>query len=246
MRWRERNLGSAASESRRQAGAGAKAAELFTQSLFPIVYRVSGPSPGHSHRKDCRVKIKIFCTLGPASLRADVIKGLDERGVDLFRINLSHTPPERVLPAIELVRRYSTVPICLDTQGAQVRCGLMADGVRVERGQRRRDHRRDDRRQRRALHPLARLGLRQDAAGRPGPGRLRRGAPRSSSRSIRPGHAPPSWSRAWSAPTRRSPSTRTRSSPPSPTRTSAPSRSARPPASSTTPCPSPRRPPTSS
>lgn len=81
------------------------------------------------------MKIKIFCTLGPASLRADVIKGLDERGVDLFRINLSHTPPERVLPAIELVRRYSAVPICLDTQGAQVRCGLMADGVRVERGQ---------------------------------------------------------------------------------------------------------------
>jgi pyruvate kinase len=80
------------------------------------------------------MKIKILCTLGPASLRADVIKGLDERGVDLFRINLSHTPPERVLPTIELVRRYSAVPICLDTQGAQVRCGLMDDGVVVERG----------------------------------------------------------------------------------------------------------------
>jgi pyruvate kinase len=81
------------------------------------------------------MKIKILCTLGPASLRADVIKGLDERGVDLFRINLSHTPPERVLPTIELVRRYSNIPISLDTQGAQVRCGLMADGVVVDRGQ---------------------------------------------------------------------------------------------------------------
>ncbi len=80
------------------------------------------------------MKIKILCTLGPASLRADVIKGLDQRGVDLFRINLSHTPPERVLPTIELVRRYSNIPISLDTQGAQVRCGLMADGVAVERG----------------------------------------------------------------------------------------------------------------
>ena len=80
------------------------------------------------------MKIKILCTLGPASLRGDVIRGLDALGVDLFRINLSHTPPERVLPTIELVRRYSNIPICLDTQGAQVRCGLMVDDVAVERG----------------------------------------------------------------------------------------------------------------
>ncbi|MGH8999284.1 MAG: pyruvate kinase, partial [Acidimicrobiia bacterium] len=82
------------------------------------------------------MKIKILSTLGPASLRKDVICGLDERGVDLFRINLSHTPPERVLPTIELVRRYSNIPICLDTQGAQVRCGHMEDGVVVDRGMR--------------------------------------------------------------------------------------------------------------
>ena len=79
------------------------------------------------------MKIKILCTLGPASLRGDVIRGLDALGVDLFRINLSHTPPERVLPTIELVRRYSNIPICLDTQGAQVRCGLMGDGIAVDR-----------------------------------------------------------------------------------------------------------------
>jgi pyruvate kinase len=82
------------------------------------------------------MKIKVLCTLGPASLRGDVIKGLDERGVDLFRINLSHTPTHRVLPTIELVRRYSNIPLCLDTQGAQVRCGHMADGVVVDRGDR--------------------------------------------------------------------------------------------------------------
>src|SRR5438132_14283479 len=74
------------------------------------------------------MKIKILCTLGPASLRGDVIRALDERGVDLFRINLSHTPPEAVEPAITLVRRYSSVSICLDTQGAQVRCGKVAEG----------------------------------------------------------------------------------------------------------------------
>ena len=80
------------------------------------------------------MKIKILCTLGPASLRGDVIRALDERGVDLFRINLSHTPPEAVEPTIALVRRYSNVPICLDTQGAQVRCGKMAEGSTLSAG----------------------------------------------------------------------------------------------------------------
>ena len=59
------------------------------------------------------MKIKILCTLGPASLNEAVIRGLDERNVDLFRFNLSHTPPEAVIPTIELIRRYSKVPICL-------------------------------------------------------------------------------------------------------------------------------------
>ncbi|HYT39785.1 MAG TPA: pyruvate kinase, partial [Acidimicrobiia bacterium] len=80
------------------------------------------------------MKIKILCTLGPASLRGDVIRALEERGVDLFRINLSHTPPEAVEPTIALVRRYSNVPICLDTQGAQVRCGKMAEGTILSAG----------------------------------------------------------------------------------------------------------------
>jgi pyruvate kinase len=78
--------------------------------------------------------IAILCTLGPASLDADVIKGLDERAVDLFRINLSHTPLEAVESTIRWVQRHSSTPICLDTQGPQVRCGTMAPDVVVERG----------------------------------------------------------------------------------------------------------------
>ena len=74
------------------------------------------------------MKVKILCTLGPASLNGEVITQLDLRGVDLFRINLSHTPAEKVEKVVELIRRYSSTPICLDTQGAQVRCGEMAPG----------------------------------------------------------------------------------------------------------------------
>ena len=81
------------------------------------------------------MKVQILCTLGPSSLRPDIIRALDERGVDLFRVNLSHTRLEAVAPTIELVRSCSATPICLDTEGAQVRCGLMAPAVVLEAGQ---------------------------------------------------------------------------------------------------------------
>ena len=75
------------------------------------------------------MKIRILCTLGPASLKPDVIRSLDERDVDLFRINLSHTPLDAVESTIELVRSVSSTPICLDSEGPQVRCGLVEPDV---------------------------------------------------------------------------------------------------------------------
>jgi pyruvate kinase len=83
------------------------------------------------------VKLQVLCTLGPASLKDDVIGGLAGRGVDLFRLNLSHTPLEAVEPTIRRVRELCSVPICLDTEGAQVRCGRVAGGTAtLEPGQR--------------------------------------------------------------------------------------------------------------
>jgi pyruvate kinase len=80
------------------------------------------------------VKIKILCTLGPASQNGHVIRKLDALGVDVFRLNLSHTPLEGLEDALALVRRYSSVPICLDSEGPQVRCGPMLPDVRLEEG----------------------------------------------------------------------------------------------------------------
>jgi pyruvate kinase len=79
-------------------------------------------------------RTRILCTLGPPSLSPEVIRGLEERGVDLFRLNLSHTPLDAVAPTIEFIRAYSSTPVCLDTEGAQVRCGLVAPGVVLEAG----------------------------------------------------------------------------------------------------------------
>jgi len=75
-----------------------------------------------------------ICTLGPASLDPQVIRELTSRGVDLFRINLSHTALEDVEPTIAFVRRHSEVPISLDTEGAQVRCGPVVMDLILEEG----------------------------------------------------------------------------------------------------------------
>ena len=66
---------------------------------------------------------KVICTLGPTSLKPRIIQRLQAVGVSLFRINLSHTAIEDVLPAIAFLQEHSTVPVCLDSEGAQVRTG---------------------------------------------------------------------------------------------------------------------------
>ncbi|HJV05489.1 MAG TPA: pyruvate kinase [Actinomycetota bacterium] len=81
------------------------------------------------------MNIQILCTLGPSSFRPDVIRALDDRGVSLFRINLSHTPLDRVADAIRFVREHSRTAISLDTEGAQVRCGVLAEDVELAEGQ---------------------------------------------------------------------------------------------------------------
>lgn len=73
-------------------------------------------------------KIKILCTLGPSSLNEKTIISMDELGVDLFRINLSHTDLNELEGIIRCIRQYTSKPICLDTEGAQVRTGRMENG----------------------------------------------------------------------------------------------------------------------
>lgn len=79
-------------------------------------------------------RIQLICTLGPASLDPAVIRQLDARGVDLFRINLSHTSLRDLEPTIALVRRHSTTPVSLDTEGAQVRNGSVIPNLVMHEG----------------------------------------------------------------------------------------------------------------
>lgn len=71
---------------------------------------------------------EILCTIGPASLDRRTIQRLELSGATLFRINLSHTKVADLPRIIETIRDTTQVPICLDSEGAQIRTGEFIDG----------------------------------------------------------------------------------------------------------------------
>ena len=73
-------------------------------------------------------EIQLLCTLGPASLNDRVIHWLECVGASLLRINLSHTKIEDLERIVNFVQMRTGVPICLDTEGAQLRTGPLVDG----------------------------------------------------------------------------------------------------------------------
>ena len=65
-------------------------------------------------------KIEIFCTLGPSSLNSKFLKFTNKR-VSLLRLNMSHLSIASMKKNISFIKTHSSVPICIDTEGAQIR-----------------------------------------------------------------------------------------------------------------------------
>ena len=65
-------------------------------------------------------KINIICTLGPQSLNKKFLK-FSNKKIHLLRLNMSHLPLNKLGKIINFIRKYSNVPICIDTEGAQIR-----------------------------------------------------------------------------------------------------------------------------
>jgi pyruvate kinase len=80
------------------------------------------------------MKTELLCTVGPSTLNADCLIRLSEIGVTLFRLNLSHTPLSDVAKHIEFIQSVSPTPICLDSEGAQVRTGSLSKPVLFKNG----------------------------------------------------------------------------------------------------------------
>ena len=69
----------------------------------------------------------IFATIGPSSMDQETIQKMDKSGVDIFRINLSHTKTHEFREIINQVSQWTNKPICPDTEGAQLRTGKLSN-----------------------------------------------------------------------------------------------------------------------
>ena len=65
-------------------------------------------------------KIKIICTLGPKSINRRFLK-FSNHNINLLRLNMSHLTINQLIKSIKFIRKYSKTPICIDTEGAQIR-----------------------------------------------------------------------------------------------------------------------------
>ncbi len=86
-----------------------------------------------------RRKTKIVATLGPATSSKEVLKGMLEEGVNVFRINFSHANYEDVTERINMIRELNeefnyTAAILADLQGPKLRVGVMKEEVIVQPG----------------------------------------------------------------------------------------------------------------
>ncbi len=85
-------------------------------------------------------KTKIICTIGPASKEENILRGLITGGMDVARINTSHSDSEEVMEIVKKIRRVSrefkrNTAIILDLQGPKIRVGDLKNKIRLERKQ---------------------------------------------------------------------------------------------------------------
>ena len=85
-------------------------------------------------------KVRILATLGPASNAPEMIAALHAAGADAFRINMSHTPHDRMRALIGEIRSIEKeyerpIGILVDLQGPKLRLGTFGGGsAMVARG----------------------------------------------------------------------------------------------------------------
>ena len=64
--------------------------------------------------------INIFVTIGPSSLNKKFLNFIDGKAA-LARLNMSHVKLSKLKQKILYIKKHCSVPICIDTEGAQIR-----------------------------------------------------------------------------------------------------------------------------
>ena len=84
-------------------------------------------------------KAKIVATIGPASESKDVLREMILAGLNVARINCSHSQHEQIRSVVRDVRALNeeldkNVAVLVDLQGPKIRIGEMEPGVVLEPG----------------------------------------------------------------------------------------------------------------
>ena len=88
-----------------------------------------------------RSQTKVIATLGPASSSKEVISSMIEEGVDVFRLNFSHSTQEEHLKNINLIKELNNelgtnVSLMADLQGPKLRIGEVENnGIDLQAGE---------------------------------------------------------------------------------------------------------------
>jgi pyruvate kinase len=86
-------------------------------------------------------RTKVVATLGPASSDRVTISRLFTAGADVFRINMSHTNPDRMRELVAMIRAVESehsrpIGVLVDLQGPKLRVGTFKDGsAEIDSGQ---------------------------------------------------------------------------------------------------------------
>lgn len=86
-----------------------------------------------------RRRTKIICTVGPSSNDWETIRSMHEAGMDVVRINMSHSSHDEAAKTVALIQRLNrtlrhSVPILLDTKGPEIRTGERVEPINLVPG----------------------------------------------------------------------------------------------------------------
>ena len=84
-------------------------------------------------------RTKIICTIGPATTSFEALKQLYEAGMNVVRLNMSHADHATSLKIINWIRTLNRqipypIPILLDTQGPEIRTGVLDNPMELKTG----------------------------------------------------------------------------------------------------------------
>ena len=84
-------------------------------------------------------RTKIICTIGPATASFDGLKALYEAGMNIVRLNMSHSDHASALKIINWIKTLNRqvdypIPILLDTQGPEIRTGVLDNPMELNPG----------------------------------------------------------------------------------------------------------------